>query len=122
MFGNGDVSVFGRSLTFFAALSDGRRFGIVIAPDEQHEGPSAANGFVQHHGVPITAAVVRKYLPEYAGITWRAAQPTFFGRTEERGTNGKYRVGLLAGSEGPDAATPDEMRGWLAANVYGIVL
>jgi hypothetical protein len=121
MFGNGDVSAFGGSLSFVAALPDGRRFGVVIVPDEQYEGHSAAPAFRQHHGLPITPVVVRKYLPDYAGITWRAAEPTYFGRTEERGTNGKFRVGLLAGREGPDAATPAEMRGWLAANVYGLV-
>jgi hypothetical protein len=121
-FGTGEVSAFGGSLSFVAALPDGRRFGVVISPDEQQEGPSAANGFGEHHGHPITPALVRKYLPVYAAITWRAAQPTFFGRTEERGTNGKFRVGLLAGGEGPDAATPAEMQGWFAAKVYGLAL
>ncbi len=97
MFGNGDVSVFGGSLSFFASLPDGRRFAVVILPDEQPEGPRAARDFSQHQARPITPAVVRSYLPDYAGITWRAAPPTYFGRTEERGTNGRFRVGLLAG-------------------------
>jgi hypothetical protein len=121
MFGNGEVSAFGGSLSFVAALPDGRHFGVVIVPDEQYEGRSAAPEFGQHQGMPITPVVVRKYLPDYEGISWRPAQPTYFGRTEERGTNGRFRVGLLAGREGPDAATPKEMRGWLAANVYGHV-
>jgi hypothetical protein len=120
MFGNGDVPVFGGSLAFFASLSDGKRFGVVISTDDQYEGTAVAADFSQHRGRPITPAVVRSYLPDYAGITWRPAQPTFFGRTEERGTNGRFRVGLLAGGEGPGAATPDEMRGWLAACVYGL--
>jgi hypothetical protein len=122
MFGNGDVSAFGGSLSFVASLPDGRHFGVVIVADEQYEGHSPGPDFGQHHGLPITPLVVRKYLPDYAGITWRPAPPTYFGRTEERGTNGKFRVGLLAGKEGPDAATPEEMRDWLAANVYGLVL
>ncbi len=121
MFGTGDVSVFGGSLTFFASLSDGRRFAIVILPWDQQEGPLAAGEFARHHGQPITPAIVRSYLPDYRAITWRPASPTFFGRTEDRGTNGKFRVGLLSGGEGPHAATPAEMRGWLAANVYGLV-
>jgi hypothetical protein len=120
MFGNGDVSAFGGSLSFFASLPDGRRFGVVILPDEQQEGRRAARDFPQHHGRPITLNIVRSYLPDYAGIAWRPASPTFFGRTEERGTNGSYCVGLLAGGEGPDAATTDEMRSWLAASVYGL--
>jgi hypothetical protein len=120
MFGNGDVPVFGGSLTFFAFLADGRRFGVVILPDDKQEGSSAAPAFLQHKGRPITAEVVRSYLPDYAAISWRPASPTFFGRTEERGSNGRFRVGLLAGGEGPTAATPDEMRGWLAINVYGL--
>ena len=86
MFGNGDVPVFGGSLTFSAGLPDGRRFRIVILPDEQHEGSSAAPGFVRHQGLPITPAVVWEYLPDYARIAWRQGQPTFFGRTEERRT------------------------------------
>ncbi len=121
MFGDGDVSVFGGSLNFFAFLPDGRRFTVVILPDEQDEVSCAASQFLQHQGLPITAAVVRSYLPDYAGIIWRPAPPTFFGRTEERGTNGRFRVGLLAGGEGPAAAKPREMREWLAANVYGVV-
>jgi hypothetical protein len=119
MFGNGDVPIFGGSLNFFADLPDGRRFGVVIVPDEQHEDPLAKRAFAKHHGQPITPAVVRSYLPDYAGISWRLASPTFFGRTEEWGTNGKFRVGLKAGGEGPGAVTLDEMRNWFAANVYG---
>lgn len=120
MFGNGEASVFDGSLNFYVFLTDGRRFGVVIFPDERPEEPCAAPGFFRYHGQPITPAVVRSYLPDYAEITWRCAPPTFFGRTEERGTNGRYRIGLLAGKEGPDAATPDEMRNWLAVNVYGL--
>jgi hypothetical protein len=120
MFGKGDVSAFGGSLNFFAFLPDGRRFAVVILPDEQQEGACIARDFSQHDGRSITPTIVRSYLPDYAGIAWRHAPPTFFGRTEERGTNGRYRVGLLAGGEGPDAATTDEMRGWLAASVYGL--
>lgn len=122
MFGNGDVSAFGGSLNFFAFLTDGRRFTVVILPDEQSDGASAARDFYQHHGRPITPTIVRSYLPNYDAIAWRPAPPTFFGRTEERGTNGMYRVGLLAGGEGPDTPTTGEMRGWLAASVYGRAL
>ena len=121
MFGNGDVPVFGGSLNFFATLTDGRRFSVVILPDEQFDDSRAARDFSQHRGRPITPAIVQSYLPDYGRITWRPALPTFFGRTEVWGTNGRYRVGLRAGGEGPDAAIPGEMQGWLAARVYGLV-
>jgi hypothetical protein len=118
MFGNGDVPVFGGSLNFFASLPDGRRFGVVILPDERESEPAPATAFTQYRNQPITAAIVRSYFPSYAEISWRPAPPTFFGRTEVRGSNGRFRVGLLAGGEGPNAATCDEMRTWFVTNVF----
>lgn len=121
MFGNGEASVYGGSLSFMAFLDDGRRLGIAIRPDEGHEGGFAEPNFLEHHGKPITAEIVKAYLPDLAQIAWKEKAQTLFGRANLSGTNGKYRITIATGTKGAGELDVPvaEIRAWLAAKVYG---